>query len=231
MKSVIVHYQELALKGKNRPWFITRLVRNMRAALADLDVAAGARPDGPDRGACSGRTATWDEVRDASGARVGHRQLRARRRASPLDLDAIADGDPRAISGRTAAHVPRRRRGAPTSGFRCRRRRSSAMIGGRVQEATGWPVDLDEPGVRRSTSRSLTNDAFYSFGKERGRRRPADRHERQASLCLLSGGIDSPVAAWRDDAPRLPRALRALSQLSDPVARVAGQGARARARC
>ena len=38
MNSIVIHYQELALKGKNRPWFIGRLVRNLRRALADLDV-------------------------------------------------------------------------------------------------------------------------------------------------------------------------------------------------
>ena len=38
MNSIVVHYQELALKGKNRPWFLGRLVRNLRRALSDLDV-------------------------------------------------------------------------------------------------------------------------------------------------------------------------------------------------
>ena len=38
MNSVIVHYQELALKGRNRPWFIERLVTNLRDATRDLDV-------------------------------------------------------------------------------------------------------------------------------------------------------------------------------------------------
>ena len=38
MKSVIVHYHEIALKGGNRPWFIARLVRNLRALTADLGV-------------------------------------------------------------------------------------------------------------------------------------------------------------------------------------------------
>ena len=38
MKSIIVHYSEIALKGKNRPWFVSRLVRNIREATADLDV-------------------------------------------------------------------------------------------------------------------------------------------------------------------------------------------------
>jgi adenylyl- and sulfurtransferase ThiI len=37
-QSVIVHYQEIALKGQNRPWFIARLVRNLRDATRDLDV-------------------------------------------------------------------------------------------------------------------------------------------------------------------------------------------------
>jgi thiamine biosynthesis protein ThiI len=36
--SIVVHYQEIALKGKNRPWFLGRLVRNLRRALSDLDV-------------------------------------------------------------------------------------------------------------------------------------------------------------------------------------------------
>ena len=38
MNSIVVHYQELALKGKNRPWFLARLVRNLREAVSDLDV-------------------------------------------------------------------------------------------------------------------------------------------------------------------------------------------------
>ena len=38
MNSIVVHYKELALKGKNRPWFIKLLVRNLRVALAGVDV-------------------------------------------------------------------------------------------------------------------------------------------------------------------------------------------------
>ena len=49
MKSVIVHYQEIALKGRNRPWFVNRLVRHLRAATADLmfDFYAGLRRGQP----------------------------------------------------------------------------------------------------------------------------------------------------------------------------------------
>src|SRR5918996_1552623 len=40
MNSIVIHYQEIALKGKNRPWFLARLVRNVRQAVSDLDVTS-----------------------------------------------------------------------------------------------------------------------------------------------------------------------------------------------
>ena len=40
MNSIVVHYKELALKGRNRPWFVQMLVRNLKVALAGLDIAA-----------------------------------------------------------------------------------------------------------------------------------------------------------------------------------------------
>ena len=46
MTSILVHYSELALKGKNRPWFIHRLVRNLHAALAGLHVKEVRTPIG-----------------------------------------------------------------------------------------------------------------------------------------------------------------------------------------
>ena len=36
MNAIVVHYKELALKGKNRPWFIRMLVRNLQV-VADKD--------------------------------------------------------------------------------------------------------------------------------------------------------------------------------------------------
>ena len=38
MNTIVIHYKELALKGRNRPWFIRLLVRNLRTALKDLEV-------------------------------------------------------------------------------------------------------------------------------------------------------------------------------------------------
>jgi thiamine biosynthesis protein ThiI len=46
MISVLVHYSEIALKGKNRSWFVGRLVRNIHGALAGLHVKEVRTPIG-----------------------------------------------------------------------------------------------------------------------------------------------------------------------------------------
>ncbi|HYT73795.1 MAG TPA: THUMP domain-containing protein, partial [Vicinamibacterales bacterium] len=89
MKSVIVHYQEIALKGRNRPWFISRLVRNIREATRGLDVK--------DVRALMGRieivlgpSASWDAVRDRLSTVFGVANFSRAGRA-PLDVDRIAE--------------------------------------------------------------------------------------------------------------------------------------------
>jgi thiamine biosynthesis protein ThiI len=68
-------------------------------------------------------------------------------------------------------------------------------VGGRIKQARGWHVDLDEPELTIHVE-MLTDQAFYFFGKERGAGGlPTGTAGRV--VCLLSGGIDSPVAAYR----------------------------------
>src|SRR5262245_5151146 len=67
MRSIVVHYQEIALKGKNRPWFLGRLVRNILRAVSDLDVTAVRALMGRIE-VVLGPAADRDEV----GERIGH---------------------------------------------------------------------------------------------------------------------------------------------------------------
>jgi thiamine biosynthesis protein ThiI len=68
-------------------------------------------------------------------------------------------------------------------------------VGGRIKEARGWHVDLGSPALTIHVE-ALADEAFYFFGKERGSGGlPVGASGRV--VCLLSGGIDSPVAAWR----------------------------------
>jgi thiamine biosynthesis protein ThiI len=68
-------------------------------------------------------------------------------------------------------------------------------VGGRIKAARGWRVDLENPELVVHLE-LLTEQAFYFFRKERGAGGlPTGTAGRVA--CLLSGGIDSPVAAHR----------------------------------
>jgi tRNA uracil 4-sulfurtransferase len=68
-------------------------------------------------------------------------------------------------------------------------------VGGRIKEARGWKVDLEHPELVIHVE-MLTNAAFFFFDKHRG---PGGLPTGTAGrvACLLSGGIDSPVAAHR----------------------------------
>src|SRR4051794_9486404 len=88
MKSVVIHYQEIALKGKNRPWFVARLVRNIRQATSDLDIRAVRVLMGRIE-LVLGPTAPWEAVRNRLQDVFGIGNF-ARAGQAPLDVDAIA---------------------------------------------------------------------------------------------------------------------------------------------
>jgi thiamine biosynthesis protein ThiI len=192
MTSVVVHYQEIALKGNNRPWFISRLVRNLRSATSDLDIRAVRALMGRIEIQLGPET-SWPQVRDRLSRVFGVGNFAQAGRA-PLDLDAIAGeilrdlGDRQAKTFRVSARRADKR--YPLTSPQIERE-----VGGRIKEAKSWTVDLANPELTIHVE-ALTNEAFYFFGKERGAGGlPVGTSGRV--VCLLSGGIDSPVAAWR----------------------------------
>jgi thiamine biosynthesis protein ThiI len=192
MKSVVIHYQEIALKGKNRPWFVARLVRNLREATKDLDVRDVRALPGRIELVLGDET-SWDRARDRVATVFGIGNF-ARAGRAPLDVDAIAT----AILDDLGPEDP--------PSFRVSARRSDKRfpltspqiefeVGGRIKDARGWLVNLSDPALTIHVE-ALSHEAFYFFGKERGAGGlPVGASGKVA--CLLSGGIDSPVAAWR----------------------------------
>src|SRR5512140_2702451 len=88
MKSIVVHYQEIALKGNNRPWFVARLVRNLREATRDLDIAQYRVLMGRIE-LVLGPGTTWEAARDRVPRVFGVANFAKAGRAA-LDVDAIA---------------------------------------------------------------------------------------------------------------------------------------------
>jgi thiamine biosynthesis protein ThiI len=192
MTSIVVHYQEIALKGRNRPYFISKLVHNLRKQTAGLDVK--------DVRALMGRieivlgpSASYEQVGERVRRVFGIANFSKAGRA-PRTFDGIAsavladlDGHP-PVTFRVSA-----KRGDKT--FPMTSPQLERELGARIVERFGWKVSLDHPDMTVMVE-VLPNQAFYSFGKERGAGgMPTGVSGRVA--CLMSGGIDSPVAAWR----------------------------------
>jgi tRNA uracil 4-sulfurtransferase len=192
MKSIVVHYQEIALKGNNRPWFVARLARNLRTATKGTGVREVRVLMGRIELALE-PSADWSVVRDRVSCVFGVANF-AKAGSAPLDVDAISQailadlGQPQVSTFRVSARRADKR--YPLTSPQIERE-----VGGRIKEARGWKVDLGNPELTIFVE-ALTDEAFYYFGKEPGAGGlPAGTSGRVA--CLLSGGIDSPVAAFR----------------------------------
>jgi tRNA uracil 4-sulfurtransferase len=192
MRSIVVHYKELALKGRNRPWFVQLLVQRLKVALTGLDIASVRSVMGRieiDLGPHTTWEAARDRVRHVFG--IANFSLAGR---GPHDFRALADAILADLEG------------TEVSTFRVSARRADKRIpytspqierevGGLIKQAKGWTVDLEQPALTIHLE-MLTDHAFYFFGKEPGAGGlPTGTGGRLA--CLLSGGIDSPVAAYR----------------------------------
>ena len=192
MNSIVVHYQEIALKGRNRPWFISRLVHNMRVATADLDVRQ-VRPLVGRIEVILGPGVAYDQVRERLERVFGIANFAPAGRTI-LDIEALTAAILADLGGREVSSFRVSARRADKR-FHLTSPQIEREVGGRIKMARGWRVDLAEPELTIRVE-ALASEAFYSFGKDRG---PGGLPTGVSGkvVSLLSGGIDSPVAAWR----------------------------------
>ena len=192
MQSVIVHYQEIALKGRNRPWFVERLVSNIRAVTADLGVVKVR--------ALMGRIELqhvsnddWPEVHNRLARLPGIANF-SRAVRTWCDIDAIADtmlGELRDVQVESFRVTAKR----ADKRFPMTSPQIERELGGRIKSVRGWRVDLEHPELTVRVE-ILNDEAFCYLRKEPGAGGlPSGVSGRVA--CLMSGGIDSPVAAYR----------------------------------
>jgi thiamine biosynthesis protein ThiI len=192
VKGALIHYHEIALKGKNRSFFLKQLATNLQIASRDLDVGPLRRPAG--RLFLEMKEGTsWEALRERLGWVFGIANFAAASRVLP-DLDLLSKSIEGEISGRRfASFAVAARRAFKT--FPHTSQEINQVIGARVKLASGAKVDLSNPDLTVYIE-VLPNEAFYYFEKIRG---PGGLPVGVSGtvICLLSGGIDSPVAAYR----------------------------------
>jgi tRNA uracil 4-sulfurtransferase len=193
MTSILVHYSELALKGKNRSWFIHRLVRNLHTALAGLHVKEVRTPIGRIE-IVLGQESAMAEIRDRLSRVFGIANYSAAMHV-PREFEAMAAAIVAALPPKEAAQSFRVlvRRADPK--FTTPSPELARDLGSKVWHARGWKVDLDHADLVIVVE-IFPGGAFSYIGREPG---PGGLPTGTAGrvVGLLSGGIDSPVAAWR----------------------------------
>jgi len=189
---IVVHYHEIALKRGNRAWFVNRLAGNIDRLLRGMPVDPVSRTAGRLVVPLHDERA-WPEVR-ARLARVFGVANFLLCLPAERDIDALSRQIVGALGSRSARSFAMRVRRVDKS-FPVTSPEVARRIGRAVQEATSWPVDLDDPELAIHVE-ILPYETLLSFEKIDGPGGlPVGTSGRV--LALLSGGIDSPVAAHR----------------------------------
>jgi tRNA uracil 4-sulfurtransferase len=192
MRYLIGRYHEVALKGGNRWRFVDQIKHNLRAIFGDCELgrarSLGSRlmielPD-----------AISDEVVRERAALVFGLQNFSISYPSPLDIDAItreAVDRARGLTAKTFRVTTTR----DYKRFGLNSMEIDRQVGAAVADEFGFKVDLENPELTISIE-ILPEGAYVSAGKIPGAGGlPVGITGR--GLTLLSGGIDSPVAAHR----------------------------------
>jgi thiamine biosynthesis protein ThiI len=193
MTSILVHYSEVALKGKNRSWFVGRLVKNIQMALAGLHVKEVRTLVGRIE-IVLGQEGVLDAVLDRLSRVFGVANFSVATRV-PRDFDGMAQAIVDLLPPREAAQSFRVLVRRADSTFLVPSPDLARDLGSRVWHARGWKVDLDHADLVIRVE-IVPGAAFCYIGRQPGvGGLPTGTGGRL--VALLSGGIDSPVAAWR----------------------------------
>jgi len=189
---VLVHYHELGLKRGNRPLFLRHLARNLRRATSDLGPLNVRQVSGRVLLELDGHEhpeAVRDRVRRVCG--VASVSLASRVAST---VDAMKAAIERQIEGRAFASFRISARRAfktyPMTSVELNRE-----LGRFVVERTGARVDLRHGELEIHVEVMPAETFVYADRMEGPGGLPVGASG--AVAALLSGGIDSPVAAWR----------------------------------
>lgn len=187
---VLLKFGEIVLKGRNRVLFYAQLRRNVQRLLRDLGplelrqrggVLAVLSPAPVDELA--------ERARDVLGVNLLHPALvldKTPEAACAAAVDLLRDS-----GGATFAIRARRR----DKSWRLTSHELATVVGRAVQDELGLGVDLSHPDLE--VHLEVDKQELFAFSKRIPGRGGLPVGVSGRAVCLLSGGIDSPVAAYR----------------------------------
>jgi thiamine biosynthesis protein ThiI len=192
MTVLLIHYHEIALKARNRPLFVNQLVRNLEAATADLPVRRVRKLPGRLLMELSKEASipvALDRVRQVFGVANCCPVFR-----NPVELAALQETVAEALAGRSFQTFRVTARRADKT-FPLTSQQINEAMGTFVLQRFPVRVDLKYPELTIFIE-VLSKEAFVYLDKIPGLGGlPVGVAGRV--MALVSGGIDSPVAAYR----------------------------------
>ncbi len=185
-------YHEIALKGGNRPWFLRQMGNNLKRALAGTGITTFKRDSmmatfklkSPDQ---------WPLVKERLEHVIGVERFGRAYRVDST-IEAIQEAVPFMLEGQnpTSFRVTARR---TDKRFPMTSPQINELVGGQIIDLTGWPVNLNNPDFDLQI-KTTGKDTLLSSEVLRG---PGGMPVGVGGhvAMLLSGGIDSPVAAYQ----------------------------------
>ena len=188
----IVKTHELALKGKNRPWFMRKLTDNLRIAT---------RGSGVERiwkgqlmvGLTLSDEECWPEVKSRLKEVFGVAKF-YKAYELPQDLDGLKARIPEFLEGRTFSSF-RITTNRADKRFPMNSEEVNRDLGAFVKDLTGAQVDLKYPEL--SIYVDIQTSGFLVYFDEVKAHGGLPVGVSGKVAVMLSGGIDSPVAAWQ----------------------------------
>jgi thiamine biosynthesis protein ThiI len=189
---VLIHYHEINLKKNNRGWFETRLFEHVQALLRDLPHEGVRRFAGRMLVVLSSESPV-EEIRRRLSRAFGIANF-AIAWEIPAELESMQAALKELMpTCRFQSFKIDTRRG--TKDFHLNSQQLNENLGAFVQNLTGAAVRMENPDLVFYVE-IVGRQAFIYFEKiQGGGGLPAGTGGKV--LCLLSGGIDSPVAAYR----------------------------------
>ncbi|MGI5168696.1 tRNA uracil 4-sulfurtransferase ThiI [Spirillospora sp. CA-253888] len=190
---VLLKLGELVLKGKNREQFERRLADNVRQAVRPIAKVDVIRRHGVFIVRTKDATVELvdrlaERIADVMGIVWAHRAWRVGKDVASVERAALELMD--GVTGSFAVRSKRRDKRFPLTSTELDR-----LVGGRLHDAYGQPVKLKNPDHTVSIEVDRDEVFVFSGGIPGSGGLPVGMSGR--ALVLMSGGIDSPVAAYR----------------------------------
>jgi tRNA uracil 4-sulfurtransferase len=187
---VLLKFGEIVLRGRNRWRFYAQLHDNVRRATRDLPHVRFQQRGGVLALVCDERPdELFERVRDLIGVAAVHPAVSVAK--TPEAAVGVAVELLRDLPARTFAIRARRR----VKSFPIDSQQLAILVGRGVQDELGLAVDLTRPDAE--VYLEVDKDEIFAFTEKLPGRGGLPVGTSGRALVLLSGGIDSPVAAYR----------------------------------